>query len=139
MENKTQPLISLLIRYLGVGFIATGIHYAVFLVLVTTELATPLLASICGGMVGAIASFIGNRALCFVSDGSRKFQPVRFALVALATNFGNGVGMWFLIMSNLSPLISQLVVTLSLTALGFIAHRFWTFNHADITSLSRAP
>ncbi|PMY78395.1 sugar translocase [Pseudomonas sp. FW306-2-2C-D06B] len=109
MENQNPPLITLLIRYLGIGFIATGIHYVVFLVLVTTEFATPLLASICGGMVGAIASFIGNRALCFVADGSRKFQPVRFALVALATNFGNGVGMWFLIKSNLSPLISQVL------------------------------
>lgn len=139
MENKSPSLFTLLIRYLGIGLIATGIHYAVFLVLVATESTTPLLASIFGGMVGAVASFIGNRALCFVADGSRKFQPVRFALVALATNFGNGVGMWFLIKSNLSPLISQVLVTVTLTALGFIAHRFWTFNHADITSLSRAP
>ncbi|MFN3049223.1 GtrA family protein, partial [Pseudomonas alloputida] len=53
MENQNPPLITLLIRYLGIGFIATGIHYVVFLVLVTTEFATPLLASICGGMVGA--------------------------------------------------------------------------------------
>jgi drug/metabolite transporter superfamily protein YnfA len=60
---------------------------------------------------------IGRSALWQMA---RKFQPVRFALVALATNFGNGVGMWFLIKSNLSPLISQ-VVTVSLTALGFIA------------------
>jgi len=139
MENKSPSLFTLLIRYLGIGLIATGIHYAVFLVLVVTEFTAPLLASIFGGMVGAVASFIGNRALCFVADGSRKFQPVRFALVALATNFGNGVGMWFLIKSNLSPLISQVLVTVTLTALGFIAHRFWTFNHADITSLSRAP
>ena len=63
MENQTPPLTTLLIRYLGIGFIATGVHYAVFLLLVTTEFVTPLLASICGGMVGAIASFIGNRAL----------------------------------------------------------------------------
>lgn len=139
MEMKSPALLALLIRYLGVGFIATGIHYAMFLVLVATEFADPLLASICGGMVGAIASFIGNRTLCFVADGSRKFQPIRFVLVALATNFGNGVGMWFLIKSNLSPLISQVLVTSILTALGFIAHRFWTFNHADITSISREP
>lgn len=71
MENQTPPLTTLLIRYLGIGFIATGVHYAVFLLLVTTEFVTPLLASICGGMVGAIASFIGNRALCFVAHGSQ--------------------------------------------------------------------
>lgn len=58
MENQTPPLTTLLIRYLGIGFIATGVHYAVFLLLVTTEFVTPLLASICGGMVGAIASFV---------------------------------------------------------------------------------
>lgn len=139
MKKNRPSVITLLFRYLGVGLIATSAHYAVFLTLVTTAFVTPLLASISGGMVGAIASYFGNRALCFVADGSRKFQPVRFALVALATNFGNGVGMWFLIKSNLSPLISQLLVTVTLTGLGFIAHRFWTFNHADITSFSRAP
>ncbi|MFY1028794.1 GtrA family protein [Pseudomonas asiatica] len=139
MKNKCPSLIVLLIRYLGVGLIATGIHYAVFLMLIATAFSTPLLASIFGGIAGATASFLGNRTLCFVADGPRKFQPVRFALVALATNFGNGVGMWFLIKSNLSPLISQVLVTVTLTGLGFIAHRFWTFNHADITSFSRAP
>ncbi|MBF8791584.1 GtrA family protein [Pseudomonas monteilii] len=139
MKKNRPSVITLLFRYLGVGLIATSAHYAVFLTLVTTAFVTPLLASTSGGMVGAIASYFGNRALCFVADGSRKFQPVRFALVALATNFGNGVGMWFLIKSNLSPLISQLLVTVTLTGLGFIAHRFWTFNHADITSFSRAP
>lgn len=46
MENQTPPLTTLLIRYLGIGFIATGVHYAVFLLLVTTEFVTPLLASI---------------------------------------------------------------------------------------------
>ena len=139
MEIKSPPLYRLLIRYLGIGFIATAIHYFVFLLLVATEMSTPFLASIFGGLEGAIASFIGNRAYCFKADGFRKFQPLRFALVALATNIGNGVGMWLLIKSNLSPLISQVLVTVTLTALGFIAHRFWTFNHADITSLSRAP
>jgi putative flippase GtrA len=111
----------------------------VFLVLVATGFSAALLASICGGVAGAIVSFIGNRELCFVANGTRKFQPIRFALVALATNIGNGMGMWFLVKSNLSPLISQVLVTLTLTALGFIAHRFWTFNHADITSASRTP
>lgn len=139
MKNKTPSLITLLFRYLGIGVIATGIHYAVFLILFTTEAATPLLVSICGSMAGAVASFIGNKTLCFVADGFRKLQPLRFALVALATNFGNGVGMWLLIKSNISPFISQVLMTVTLTSLGFIAHRFWTFNHADITSISRAP
>ena len=139
MEKKSPPILALLIRYLGIGIIATGVHYSVFLVLVATGFSAALLASICGGVAGAIVSFIGNRELCFVANGTRKFQPIRFALVALATNIGNGIGMWFLVKSNLSPLISQVLVTLTLTALGFIAHRFWTFNHADITSASRTP
>ncbi|MHA6164092.1 GtrA family protein [Pseudomonas sichuanensis] len=139
MENKSPLLITFLARYLGVGLIATGVHYLIFLALLMTGFAAPLLASICGGMAGAVASYIGNKSYCFVADGSKEFRPFRFALVALATNFGNGVGMWFLIKLNMSPFISQIVMTVAITVLGFIAHRFWTFSHADITSVSRAP
>jgi putative flippase GtrA len=139
MKKKSLFDLALLIRYLGIGLVATGVHYLVFLALIATRFTDPLLASICGGIVGASVSFIGNKELCFTAIGTRRFQPIRFALVALATNIGNGLGLWFLIKSNLSPIIAQAVVTLTLTAVGFIAHRFWTFNHADITSASRTP
>ena len=139
METKCPPLVFFLFLYLGVGSIATAIHYAIFLALIEAELADPVSASICGSMVGAIASFIGNRAHCFKADGSRVLQPIRFTLVALAANLGNGVGIWVLIKLSFSPLIAQALVTIALTALGFIAHRFWTFSHADIKSVSRAP
>lgn len=137
MENTSMSIIALLIRYLGIGLVATGGHYFVFLLLIVNGVTDPVLASVGGGVIGAIISYIGNRRLSFVATGIYKLQPIRFVLVSLATNIGNGVGMWVLIKFNLSPLVSQILVTLTLTALGFTAHRFWTFNHADITSAFR--
>ena len=139
MENKNLPIVALFIRYLGVGSIATGVHYSVFLALVASGFADPVLASVSGGVLGAFVSYVGNKRLCFIAKGDCKLQPIRFLLISLAANLGNGMGMWVLIKIDLSPFISQILVTLILTALGFIAHRFWTFNHADITSAFRTP
>lgn len=108
-----MSIIALLIRYLGIGFVATGGHYFVFLLLIVNGVTDPVLASVGGGVIGAIISYIGNRRLSFVATGIYKLQPIRFVLVSLATNIGNGVGMWVLIKFNLSPLVSQILVTLT--------------------------
>jgi len=137
MVKPLPSIVLLLVRYLGVGLLATLVHYLIFLLLMAAGLFGPLLASVCGGVAGGVVSFFGNRTLCFVTDGRRKFQPVRFALVASAMNIGNAASMALLLGLGMSPLFAQVLVTLILVLLGFSIHRFWTFSNADITSFSR--
>ncbi|MEZ1509397.1 GtrA family protein [Pseudomonas soli] len=88
MENKSPLHIIFLARYLGVGLIATGVHYLIFLALLMAGFVAPLLASshhllvgmssfICGGVamvgeyVGVTLAEVKRRPLYFLKNSSK--------------------------------------------------------------------
>lgn len=129
-----QPLLS---RYLSVGLIATLIHYMVFLL--SLQISPPLTASIAGGVAGVVVSFFGNRKMCFVTTQDKRLQPLKFFGCVVLMNSCNALGMWLLLVPlKVTPIVSQLLVTLVLTPPGFLINRYWAYHNADITLRFRA-
>ncbi|MDD1013447.1 GtrA family protein [Pseudomonas rubra] len=130
------PLKDRLLRYLGVGALATFVHHLLFAGLLLVW--APWTASVAGAATGALVSFWGNRRACFPASAGRKLQPLRFILVSLLHNLGNAAVMWLLLEClSWGPLLAQALTTLCLTLLGFLAHRYWTYADVDIFTCYR--
>lgn len=134
---KTPPIPDRLLRYLGVGALATLGHFALFACLLLV--LAPWGASVVAAAGGALVSFWGSRRACFPARGNRSLQPRRFVCVTLLHNGANAVTMWLLLeYFTLGAWPAQALSTLVLTLLGYFAHRYWTYNDVDIFSLSQA-
>jgi putative flippase GtrA len=134
--NTQNPLLprliaAKLIRYLGIGAVATSVHYWVFVLMLLQ--GAPLLGSICGAALGAAASFWLGRKACFIAAQGKTLQPIKFICVALFHNAANALLMGALLQFPLiAPVLAQMLVTASLTLIGFFIHTKWTYHHADL-------
>lgn len=130
---STSTITALLCRFLGVGAIATLAHQLVFILMLM--LGAPWLGSVCGAAVGAVVNFWLTRKACFVAQNGKRLQPYRFVYAALAHNFANAILMSLLLRTSLPPLFAQMLITGCLTVVSFFIHRYWTYNHVDLTHI----
>lgn len=117
------------VKFLVVGCINTGLHYAVFYTLYTYLGVYYLLASTIGYSVGLVNSYVLNRTWTFRSQmENQKAQFARFIgvnFMSLAVNLG--ALKLFVAAGGLPPELSQvLAIAFSLMA-NFIGNKFWTF------------
>jgi putative flippase GtrA len=112
----------------GVGVIATSVHYAILIALVQLFHAAPVPAALCGFLVGGIFSYGLNRRHTFVSERPHEEAAWRFALVA-----GVAFGLTYVFMLQMVerwrvPYLPAQVVTTGLVMIWtFAANRLWTF------------
>lgn len=131
--NKTLKRSSLL-RYWSIGGLATGLHYSVFVVLLFVM--TPVWATLIGGCIGAVFSYLANKRMTFIQDQQKTLNPIRFYIVTIAYNVGN-VGMMYAAQQLFSMettfywVCIQLVITVVLSVVSYLIHKYWSYHYAE--------
>ncbi len=117
----------LLLRYAGVGGLATVAHWALLAVLVEGLDIAPWLASGCGAVLGAQVAFIGNRGFTFGHAGP--LWPAWWRFMGTAV-LGGVVGMVIVaagVALGAHYLLAQAVATAVGLLLTFAINRVWAF------------
>jgi putative flippase GtrA len=129
-RNARQvPIVRQLSSFVGVGLIATGVHYLLLLLLVQVGGLAPVPSALCGFTAGGIVSYGLNRRHTFVSDRPHEQAAWRFAVVATVA-----FGLTYLFMrlfheaGHMHYLVAQVVTTGIVMGWTFGANRFWTFS-----------
>ena len=118
---------ALLLRYAGVGGLATGAHWALLAALVEGAGMAPWLASGCGALLGAQVAFIGNRNFTFGHAGP--WWPAWWRFMGTAV-LGGVVGMAVVaagVALGAHYLLAQAVATAVGLLLTFAVNRVWAF------------
>ncbi len=118
---------ALLLRYAGVGGLATLAHWALLAVLVEAAAVAPWLASGCGAVLGAQVAFVGNRRFTFGHAGP--LWPAWWRFMGTAV-LGGVVGMAIVaagVALGGHYLLAQAVATAAGLLLTFAVNRVWTF------------
>ena len=114
--------------FVAVGFIATGVHYAVLIGLVEIAGISAVAAALIGYGAGGTVSYGLNRRHVFRTNLRHEAAVSRFTLVAAV-----GLGLTYIFMSLLVhtvgiPYLPAQVATTGIVMLwSFAAHRMWTF------------
>jgi putative flippase GtrA len=114
--------------YALVGVVASLAHYAVLIALVEGAAFDPVLAALCGYVVGGVVSYLLNRRHTFASDRPHEEASWRFALVATL-----GFCLTYALMGvfvrrlGLPYLPAQLATTVAIMFVTFATNRRWTF------------
>ena len=117
----------LLLRYAGVGGLATVAHWALLAVLVERAGLAPWLASGCGAVLGAQVAFIGNRHYTFGHAGP--LWPAWWRFMGTAA-LGGVLGMAIVaagVALGAHYLLAQTVATALVLVLTFAVNRAWAF------------
>jgi putative flippase GtrA len=117
----------LLLRYAGVGGLATVAHWALLALLVEKAGVAPWLASGCGAVLGAQVAFFGNRRYTFGHAGPLWPAWWRFMGTAL---LGAAVGMAIVALGvavGVHYLLALAVATALVLLLTFAVNRVWAF------------
>ena len=114
--------------FVVVGFIATGVHYALLIGLVEIAGISAVAAALVGYGAGGTVSYGLNRRHVFRSTAPHEEAISRFVLVAAV-----GFGLTYLFMSllvhaaGIPYFLAQMATTGIVMLWSFAAHRMWTF------------
>jgi putative flippase GtrA len=114
--------------FVVVGFIATGVHYALLIGLVEIAGISAVTAALAGYVAGGTVSYGLNRRHTFRTKLPHEAAVSRFMLVAAV-----GFGLTYIFMSlfihaaGIPYLLAQMATTGIVLFWSFTAHRLWTF------------
>ncbi len=127
-QEPGKGVVKQFVSFLGVGSIATSVHYALLIGLVELLSASPVYASVAGALAGAIVAYFLNKNITFKSDLPHKTALPKFLFVALISAVGNYVFMWlFVDVFSIYYLFAQVVTTILLIAVTFGLNKLWSF------------
>lgn len=114
--------------FVGVGVLASLVHYALLVTLVEVGGLAPVPSALCGFTAGGIVSYHLNRRHTFVSNRPHEQAVWRFALVASIAFVLTYLAMRFLHETGHIPYLpAQVITTLVVMIWTFGANRLWTF------------
>ena len=128
------PLFRQFSGFVAVGFIATGVHYALLIALVEVIGIGAVPAALAGYSGGGIVSYLLNRRHVFRSSRPHEEAVTRFVIVA-AVGFGlTYLFMLLLVQKVRVPyVLAQMVTTTIVLFWNFAAHKMWTFRSSAAT------
>lgn len=116
-------------KFFSVGVIATLGQYGVLILLVELASILPAVASSIGYVVGAVINYWLNYQVTFKSTAKHSKAVLKFSAVAslgLLLNFA-----LMTVLTNyldIKYLIAQIISTLFVFGVNFVAHKKWTFS-----------
>ena len=118
-------------RFSCVGAIGTGAHYTVLVVMIRFFRVSPVAASTCGFVAGALINYILNYRWTFKSQKKHKSAMPNFFFIAVIGMIFNAAIMSLLVNSfEVHYLISQIAATFVVLLWNFSGNKIWTFKQA---------
>lgn len=115
------------VRYLAVGVVATGVHYAVLAACVEAALLAPSRAAALGAWVGAQVAFMGNAWFTFVAAPRTFAAWLRFQATALLGALLSFAVVGIGVRMGLHYLLAQVPATLLAVLVTYEVNRRWSF------------
>ncbi len=115
------------VRYLGVGGVATVVHYACLVWCVERAQWPAWLASGCGATIGAQVAYLGNRWFTFRYRQDLGTSWLRFQASALAGALLGMAVVALTVRAGLFYVLAQMLATAIVVLLTFALNRAWTF------------
>lgn len=111
-----------------VGVAGTLAHYALLFLLVSSQTAHPVPASVAGAVLGAVINYALNYRFTFRSARRHREALPRFLTIA-AVGLALNAALMFLLVEplQLHYLIAQLIATGCVLVWNFLGNRHWTF------------
>lgn len=132
---KPLSLPEQLLRFVGVGGLATALHYLILIALVAGAGLDATPASATGYALSTLFNYALNRRLTFRSRRSHRSALPRFLLLAGVGLAINTATVWFLAQHlGLHYLIAQVVATALTLCWNFLVARHWAFAPQTDTS-----
>lgn len=117
-----------LIKFLGVGAIATIIQYLLLILFVEFDVLNPVAASAASYSISAVFNYLANYYITFDSDVKHHVAAMKFTVVAVFGLALNTLCMYILFsMLGLYYILAQLITTGIVLAWNFFAHKYWTY------------
>lgn len=116
-----------LARFLVIGGFATGLHYLLTLLLAVGIGLPMVTASAIGFTISAIANYLLNARLTFLSTQPHIVTAPRFLIIAGAGLLINSVLLFLLIRFGLHAAPAQIVATGGVVVWNYSIHGLWTF------------
>jgi len=125
-----------LLKFSAVGLLNTGLHYAVFLVLLRLGHLNYLVASALGYCTGLVNSYLLNRRWTFESrDPKRHLEFGRFVAVNMAALGLNSTVLYGCVSQlGLRPEVGQGIALVISLGVNFLGNRLWTFKRPAVIS-----
>lgn len=125
-EVSSRNWLKQLIRFGGVGVLATLVHTVVALVLIKFISVSATYANVCAFFVAAIVSYTLNALWSFeqrlAADSFFRFLIVGLISLGMIVMVGH-----FVEQSDYPPEISVLIIACIIPTINFVTHKFWTF------------
>jgi len=134
-EGERASIRGQALKFLLVGVLSAGTHYAIYVVLIVAAGMAAVPATVIGFVFGTLVSYVLNSRFTFEAERTPT-SFVRFWVVTLAGGGVNAGLVWVLVFAGLHFAISGVVAIAIAAAFNFFCHRAWTF--AD-SSASEAP
>jgi putative flippase GtrA len=116
------------VRFAMTGGLATLLHYAILIALVTWGRIDPVVASSIGFAVSTVLNYAVNARFTFRSERPHAQALPRFVAVALVGFGCNAVLLWVLhTIAGLPYLLAQVAATVGVLGWNFVMNRTWTF------------
>ena len=134
------PLFRQFSGFVAVGFVATGVHYALLIGLVEVYGMGAVPAALAGYSAGRIVSYLLNRRHVFRSNKAHEEAVTRF-IIAVTVGFGLTYLYMLLLVQKASVpyLVAQMVTTGIVLFWNFAAHKLWTFGTRASSLLMESP
>jgi putative flippase GtrA len=116
------------IKFAAIGALGTICHYILLIVMVSKFGQSPVLATSCGALLGAIINYVLNRSLTFRSSRKHREALPRFLLLATIGLVLNGLIMASLIDLGMFYLMAQLIATGFILLFNYFVSRVWIFH-----------
>lgn len=116
------------VKFVGVGTLATGIHYVLLVLLVELGLSSVVTATTVGYVVSSLFNYGANYYFTFNSKASHISAAVRFYIVASIGLVMNSTVV-FLLNGVLGShyLLAQVIATIVVMCWNYLAHKHWTY------------
>jgi putative flippase GtrA len=114
-------------RFVLVGCLATGIQYAVLVLLVRAFGTDPTLASALGFVLSASVNYIVNYHYTFESNEQHGTAAIKFGVLALVGLLINSALMHALVAAGWHYLLAQVCTTAVVLVWNFAGNSSWTF------------
>ena len=117
-----------IIKFLGVGAIATGIQYILLILFVEFDLLDPVTSSALSYSISAVFNYFANYYITFASDAKHRVAAIKFLVIALLGLALNTAMMYIMItMFSLQYILAQIITTCIVLVWNFLSHKYWTF------------
>lgn len=126
--------------FLGVGALATGIHYAVLMLLVEVFGAAPVPSSAIGFALSSVVNYALNYHITFRSSNPHRVAFARFVLVAVVGLLLN-TGLLAVLVegAGLHYLMSQVAATIVVLFWNFFLNLAWSFRSTNPVRTASTP